>query len=333
LIRAETSRDDNQRFVFLQSGSPKARYRSPPRFGIIVIMDPILLYDRKTQSIREEELFERDVMEFFYGSRLGFYMTELFFKHRRPTEIYARLQRSPRSKAKIRKFVENYGINLDEVERPIESFNSFNEFFIRMLKPSARPIDRDPSSLVSIADCRLSAYPIREDTVYPVKARSFTVAQLVGDDEIASGYLGGWCLIFRLAPVDYHRFGYFDDCEQSPVTAINGFYRSIHPLSLRRMKAVFTENRREYCVLKTANFGEALQVDVGAVCVGRIVQNHPEGGRFTRGEVKGYFEFGGSTAILLLKPGAAKIDKDIAEYSGRGIETIVKYGERIGGKF
>src|SRR5262249_7887165 len=182
------------------------------------------------------------------------------------------------------------------------------------------------------ADCRFSAYPIREDTIYPVKARSFTVAQLVGDEEIAARYVGGLCLIFRLAPVDYHRFGYVDDCEQSPVEVINGFYRSVHPLSLRKMKAVFTENQREFCVLKTANFGEVIHIDVGATGVGRIVQNHPDGGIFARGEEKGYFEFGGSTVILLLKPGAATIDEEIAEYSGRGIGTIVRSGERIGTK-
>jgi len=296
------------------------------------LMTPILLYDRKTGSIREEEIFEKDVMEFFYGSWLGFFITETFLKHRWATELYARLQHGPGSKAKIRSFVENYGVNPDEVEHPIESYNTFNEFFIRRLKPSARPIDRNPDSLISIADCRLAAYPIREDTVYPVKAKSFTVAELVGDRQLASNYLGGWCLIFRLAPVDYHRFGYVDDCEQSPVEAINGFYRSVHPLSLSRMKAVFTENRREYCVLKTANFGEVIHIDVGATGVGRIVQNHPNGGVFARGEEKGYFEFGGSTVILLLKPGAAKIDEEIAEYSSRGIETIVKYGEKIGGR-
>src|SRR5262245_28871110 len=202
-------------------------------------MEPNLLYNRESGLLEEETLYEKDVMEFFYGSRLGFYMTELLFKNRLPTELYARLQHSLGSKAKIRKFVERYGINLDELERPVESFNTFNEFFIRKLKASARPIDRDPSSLISIADCRLSVYPIREDTIFPVKARSFTVAQLVVDDVIAANYSGGLCLIFRLAPVDYHRFGYVDDCEQSSVTAINGFYRSVHPLSLRRMKAVF----------------------------------------------------------------------------------------------
>ncbi len=298
-------------------------------------MDPILIYDRKTKSVREEEIFEKGAMKFSYGSRLGFFLTELFFKRRLATEVYAWLQRGPGSKARIRTFVERHGIDLAEIERPIESFNSFNEFFIRRLKPSARPIDRDPSSLISIADCRLSVYqirPIRENAVYPVKARSFTVAELIGDKQLAANYDGGLCLIFRLAPVDYHRFGYVDDCEQSSVEVINGFYRSVHPLSLRKMKAVFTENRREYCVLKTANFGEALHIDVGALAVGRIVQNHPDGGRFARGEEKGYFEFGGSTAILLLKPGMARIDEDIAEYSGRGIETIVKYGEKIGVK-
>ncbi|HZF38554.1 MAG TPA: phosphatidylserine decarboxylase [Blastocatellia bacterium] len=299
-------------------------------------MEPILLYNRKTGSLEEEAVFEKELMEFLYGSRLGFFITELLFKHRWATELYARLQHGPGSKSKISKFVESHGVNIDELDRPIESFKSFNEFFIRRLKASARPIDRDPANLISIADCRLSVYPIREDAVYPVKAGSFTIARLLGDEEIAAGYaasyIGGLCLIFRLAPVDYHRFGYVDDCEQSPVEAINGFYRSVHPLSLRRMKAVFTENRRESCVLKTANFGEVVHVDVGATGVGRIVQNYPGGGRFARGEEKGYFEFGGSTVILLLKPGAAKIDDDIVEYSGRGIETIVRYGEKIGGK-
>ncbi len=295
-------------------------------------MEPILLYNRRTRAIEEETVFEKDVMNFFYGSRPGFLITELALKHRWATEIYARLMHSPKSRSKIRAFIENFGVNVDEIERPVESFKTFNEFFIRRLKPEARPIDRDPDHLISIADCRLSAYEIRAGAVFPVKAKSFTTDQLIGDRGIAANYAGGLCLIFRLAPVDYHRFCYVDDCEQTPNVVINGFYRSVHPLSLSRMKAVFTENRREYCALKTANFDDVIHVDVGATGVGRIVQNNPAGGRFRRGEEKGYFEFGGSTVILLLKPGAAKIDDDIAEYSARGIETIVRYGEKIGAR-
>jgi phosphatidylserine decarboxylase len=293
-------------------------------------MAPILLYNRKTKALEEETVFEKDVLNFLYGSSIGFLLTELILKHKFATDLYARLMHGAKSRSKIRAFIENFGINVDEIERPIESFNTFNEFFIRKLKAEARPIDRNPDSLISIADCRLSVYEIEQGTVLPVKAKSFTVAELIGDQEIAARYSGGLCLIFRLAPVDYHRFCYVDDCEQTPVRVINGFYRSVHPLSLRRMKAVFTENRREYCVLKTANFDEVVHVDVGATGVGRIVQNHPGGGFFSRGDEKGYFEFGGSTVILLLQSGTAKIDDDIAEHSARGIETIVRYGEKIG---
>jgi len=274
-------------------------------------------------------------MEFFYGSRLGFWLSEALLKRRWATEIYARTQHSPSSLAKIKTFIENNKINTDELEHPVSSFKTFNEFFIRKLKPEARPIAPDPRDLISIADCRLAVYEIKQDTVYPVKAKLFTLAELLDnaiDAELQKKFYGGLCLIFRLAPVDYHRFGFVDDCEQTPVRVINGFYRSVHPLSLRRMKAVFTENRRECCVLKTENFGEVIQIDVGATGVGKIVQLHPAGGRFRRGEEKGYFEFGGSTVILLLQPGVVKMDDDIARYAADGIETIVRYGERIGRK-
>lgn len=293
-------------------------------------MEPIPLYDRRTGALTEEVIFEPAAMRFFYVSAFGFALTETLLKHRWATNVYARRMHSPASRAKIKPFIESYGIDVAEIERPLDSFQSFNDFFIRKLKPHARPIDRDPRSLISIADCRLIAYPITREGVYPIKASRFTVAELIGNESFARAYEGGLCLIFRLAPVDYHRFCYVDDCEHEPVQTINGFYRSVHPLSLRRMKAVFTENQRQMCTLKTANFGAVIHIDVGATGVGRIVQNHPAGGRFVRGDEKGYFEFGGSTVILLLQAGTAVMDDDIAEYSSRGIETIVRYGERIG---
>jgi phosphatidylserine decarboxylase len=305
----------------------------------VFMIEPILLYNRRTGALEEETIFEKAVMEFFYGSRLGFWLSEALLKRRLATEIYARTQHTPSSLAKIKTFIENNKINTDELERPVSSFKTFNEFFIRKLKPEARPIDTDPHNLISIADCRLAVYEIKEDAVYPVKAQRFTLAELLPEwrspvvaPELLNKFYGGLCLIFRLAPVDYHRFGYVDDCEQMPVQVINGFYRSVHPLSLRRMKAVFTENRRESCVLKTQNFGEVIHIDVGATGVGRIVQQHPAGGNFRRGEEKGYFEFGGSTVILLLQPGFVEMDEDIAKYAADGIETIVRYGERIGRK-
>ena len=52
--------------------------------------------------------------------------------------------------------------------------------------------------------------------------------------------------------------------------------------------------------------------------------------KFKKGEEKGYFEFGGSTIVVLVKKDIITIDEDIYSNSLENIETNVKYGERIG---
>lgn len=94
---------------------------------------------------------------------------------------------------------------------------------------------------------------------------------------------------------------------------------------------IYAQNSREYTILNTENFGQVVQVEVGALLVGRI-KNYNENNKFCKGEEKGLFEFGGSTIILLFENGKVKIDEDIVENSIKDIETKVKLGERIGEK-
>ena len=70
-------------------------------------------------------------------------------------------------------------------------------------------------------------------------------------------------------------------------------------------------------------------MEVGALLVGKIV-NHPVEKQVRRGMEKGYFQFGGSTIIILVKEGQLQVDADILENSRQNYETIVKYGEIIG---
>ena len=63
--------------------------------------------------------------------------------------------------------------------------------------------------------------------------------------------------------------------------------------------------------------------------VGKIKNLHQEY-KFYKGEEKGYFEYGGSTIVLIVKKDIIKIDHDILENSSKDIETIVSYGEKIG---
>ena len=130
---------------------------------------------------------------------------------------------------------------------------------------------------------------------------------------------------------DYHRYHFFDGGTAERNAFIKGKLHTVQPAALEKRR-VFTENCREYTVLDTDNFGTAVQVEVGAMMVGRIV-NDVKSGRFERGQEKGRFEFGGSTIILLLEKDRARIDDEFFINTQNDCETVVKCGEKIGERF
>ena len=79
----------------------------------------------------------------------------------------------------------------------------------------------------------------------------------------------------------------------------------------------------------TDHFGRIVQVEVGALMVGKIC-NFKQEGSFRRGEEKGMFQFGGSTIVLLLRQGSAQLDQELLDNTVGHMETIVKIGEEIG---
>ena len=135
------------------------------------------------------------------------------------------------------------------------------------------------------------------------------------------------CLIFRLSPDDYHRYVYPDAGTQEKTVGIPGVLHSVNPIA--GSLGVYRRNARRYTVLHTSHFGDVVQMEVGALLVGRI-RNHCETpGSIGKLQEKGYFEYGGSTVILLLQKGAVTVDADILEHSALGIETKVTIGERV----
>lgn len=76
---------------------------------------------------------------------------------------------------------------------------------------------------------------------------------------------------------------------------IPGIYHTVNPIANDYVK-IYKENAREFTMMKTKHFGNVVQVEVGALMVGRI-KNHQEAGSMKRGGEKGYFEFGGSTIV------------------------------------
>ena len=230
------------------------------------------------------------------------------------------------SKGFIKSFIRKNGIDMSQFEDV--PYRSYNEFFSRKIRPEVRPIDMEPHHLISPCDCKLTALPIADDSIFTLKHTPYTVSSLLKNEELAQRFRGGTALIFRLCVEDYHRYCYIADGEKTEQTRIPGKFHTVNPIANDHFP-IYKENTREYCLLRTDAFGEILVMEVGALLVGRIV-NHHEAASVRRGQEKGYFQFGGSTIVVLLPPNAAAIDPDILEASQKGLETVVRYGEKIG---
>lgn len=235
---------------------------------------------------------------------------------------------SPLSAFMIVPFIKKSGIDMQEYHSGW--FRSYNEFFTRQIRSEYRPVDMSPEILISPCDSKLSAYKIGENSRFEIKGGSYTVKSMLKCGKLAQQYKNGWCLIFRLEVDDYHRYIYFDSGKKSDNTHIDGVLHTVNPIALEKAD-FYKENSREFCILHTENFGDAVQIEVGAMLVGRI-KNHHQSRSVKRGQEKGMFEFGGSTIVLLLKDAVAEIDEDILKNSSEGIETVVKMGEKIGRK-
>jgi phosphatidylserine decarboxylase len=290
------------------------------------------LYNRQTKQIEYENTYKVGGLSFLYNTELGKLLTNTILNKRLISTIYGQTVKSKRSVAQISKFIRHYHINISEIKNPLHSFHSFNDFFIRELKDGARPVDLNPDHLISPADSRLFVYDLSSNPSLPVKGYWYSLVDLVKDKKLAKDYADGWCFVYRLAPADYHRFGYIDNGYQEKVKRIRGVLHSVHPIALSSKKNIMAKNYRELTILKTENFGEVIHLEVGALFVGKVVQKNRKTYNFTKGEEKGWFEFGGSTIIQLFKKGTITPDSDIIEQSGKRIETLVKIGEKVGVK-
>lgn len=245
------------------------------------------------------------------------------------SSIIGNLMNTRLSKLAINNFARKNNINVDDYY--VDDVKSFNEFFARKVKEDKRPIEMDKKSFISPADGHLSFYPIKEDLVFPVKQSVFSIKSLLKDDDLASIYDDGVCIVIRLCVDNYHRYCYLDDGNKEKNVFIKGKLHTVRPIALEKYP-VFTENSREYTVMHTDNFGDVTQVEVGALCVGKISNNHEEY-TFKRGEEKGMFLFGGSTIILLVQKEKIDIPREYYEMTNRTQELDIKMGEEIAKKY
>jgi phosphatidylserine decarboxylase len=280
--------------------------------------------DLKTVEIScKDNLFIR----FLYDTAPGRVALRLFTA-RAASKLFGLFMNSRTSRLLIWWFVRRYGIDMGEYAH--KRYTSFNDFFTRKAREGCRAFSNVLSDLPAPCDGKLTAYHIAEDSAFQIKDSKYTLSGLLQDKALAAEFAGGACLIFRLTPDDYHRYAFIDDGEIISSKRIKGVLHTVRPIACKRYN-VYAQNTREYVVMNTRRFGKAVQMEVGALFVGRI-SNHPLKDSFKRGEEKGMFEFGGSTIVMLFQKGAVAVDDAIYENTRRNMETVVKMGCKIGEK-
>ena len=218
---------------------------------------------------------------------------------------------------------------MDEFAKSAFDYKSFNDFFCRALKPSARPIAPGEKVAVFPADGRHLAFPdVALAGGFYVKGAIFTPPDLLG----AAGekFAGGAMLISRLCPTDYHRFHFPVGGLVGPTTETPGWLYSVSPLALRRNLRYLLENKRQTTLIETPEFGTVAMVEIGATNVGSILQNGTTGRMVKKGDEKGLFSFGGSCVVTFFQRGRIAFDADIVAQSEGCIETYARMGDRFG---
>lgn len=282
-----------------------------------------IIYRNKNKS---ENLEYSVLVKFLYNTKLGRCLLKIIANRKIANLVGSFLN------SKLSIPIKNHVIKKHQIEMNnfVDiKYDNYNKFFTRKYKDKYLKINDKENVFISPCDSKLMVLKIDEHSTFNIKHANYRLEEIVKND-IIQEYKNGYLLIFRLDVNDYHRYCYLDDGTRSEYTYIDGILHTVQPIVYDKV-SVFHQNAREWCLLKTKNFGEIIQVEVGALLVGKIV-NNKDIASFKKGDEKGYFEFGGSTILLFVKDNVVSFDQDILENSQNGNETVVKYGEKIGVK-
>ncbi|MFM8879498.1 MAG: archaetidylserine decarboxylase [Verrucomicrobiota bacterium] len=211
--------------------------------------------------------------------------------------------------------------DLDLSESKHQRFESLQECFTRELRPGARPVDPDPTVLVSPCDGIVGAFgPVKGMEAFQAKGFPYSIRDLFGSPEAAADFADGCFITLRLTSDMYHRFHSPDSGTVEKVTSIAGDTWNVNPIALRRIEALFCKNERAAIRMRLADGRPVAMVAVAAILVASIrlhfldlVLRRNRGGPrdFTceqpvlRGEELGWFEHG--STIILFAPAGFKV--------------------------
>ena len=232
---------------------------------------------------------------------------------------------SQASLAGVDQWLNDSSINNQEFVVPEGGYTSFNDYFIRDLKPGRRPIDGVDDKLVVVApaDCIINMInnELTASSDIPMKGKmALNISKLLGDSKFAEKFVGGSAYACFLMPDNYHHY-------HSPVSGLVvesnnkvghklfglddliGMVNKGNP-GFNKDFSVFEDFKHGYLIINTESMGNVAMVPVGLQTVGSVVFKDKFKGiesskavPIAKGEAVGHFAYGGSTVLLIFEKG------------------------------
>ena len=161
--------------------------------------------------------------------------------------------------------------DLDLRESKKLKFKSMHDCFTRELKEGARPVDPDPTILVSPCDAIVGACgTVQGMELLQVKGFPYTLQELLLDPVLVEQYRDGQYVTLRLTSSMYHRFHAPHDCRVEQVSYISGDTWNVNPIALKRIEKLFCKNERAVIRTRLAGNHTVTLVPVAAILVASI---------------------------------------------------------------
>lgn len=176
------------------------------------------------------------------------------------------------SQLAIKSFVWYYKVDMKEANNPkLENYRSFNEFFVRRLADTARPITEGEHLLVQPSDGTIRHLgTIYDGKILQAKEHHYTLESLLaGNYLLAKEFKNGKFVTTYLAPRDYHRIHMPCHGTLREMIYVPGDLFSVNKYTSENITNLFARNERVICIFDTA-FGLIAQILVGATLVGYI---------------------------------------------------------------
>lgn len=222
---------------------------------------------------------------------------------------------TPESARGLGSFLKDPAYHVDDYFQAPSGWRTFNQFFAREVKPGRRPVEAacDDAVVVSPADSvHQGAWLIDSDATIHVKGLRLAIRDLLAGSPYRDRFKGGTFIHAFLDVNDYHRYhapvgGKVLECRKIPGRVSLEVWKDSGGALRDRDGTGYQFTQDRGLLVLDSPLGLVAVLPIGMAQVSSVNLVAEPGAVLSKGELFGFFLFGGSDIITLFEPGRVDI--------------------------